>query len=544
MTEPRANAVEVPPTGIVIAVQFYADDQTRAFRLARLLAAIEPRFRDDVTFCFARRFDVEMSAELWAASLEVGKKFKVMHVRSKREGVGHPAGSFGIWAGTLDALAEGWASGSLRAHSAFMIEADGVPLRADWIDIIIEEHRKTIAAGKRITGAEMIEGTPHANGGLAMAFSCWLDRPSLHRCPEAQAFDLFNAPVILSETRFTGRLRNIYGGGDYSDKTLRALRRECAWLLSSKDDSALEFAERTLPRRVRKTTEVRHYATACREYQWSILFKSMAAHCKPFVLHVLAWDWDPASEIATWGEGGDACPALVKFTRRDQFLERHPCILPLPGPPRNANETACTVRWRFACDVMEDTGQPLTMIDGDQFFLSSPESVFDEIGDAPCAVSPHNFAPAAMGLPGITMESHSKFSLFNGGWSYFADRDALEHMRKLADEWCKIGWRKMPDGRMFFGDQGNLTLLVEQHGAHVIQHKGCNLGPWSAVRWPAEIIDGKVHVGGAPLVSYHFQSLRLDESGAVVQLADPSYCVPKSYVDTVYAPYLAELTRA
>jgi hypothetical protein len=539
--EPRANAVEVPPTGIVIALQFYAGDQDRALRVARLIAAIEPRFRDDVTFCFARRFDVEMSPELWAASLEVGRKFKVMHVRSKREGVGHPAGSFGIWAGTLDALAEGWASGSLRAHSAFMIEADGVPLRADWIDIIIEEHRKTIAAGKRITGAEMIEGTPHANGGLAMAFSCWLDRPSLHRCPEAQAFDLFHAPVILSETRFSGRIRNVYGASRWSDESIRNMARECVWLCSSKDNSALEFAERTLPRRVRKTTEVRHWATVCYGSQWPVLWRSMNQYCGRYTLHVLCWDFDPP---VWWDETKDDSDDSIRFVTRDEFLERHPCVLPLPGPPRNANETACTVRWRFACDVMEDTGQPLVLLDGDCWFMSDPEPMFEEIGSAGVAVSPHGFAPASAGLPGVTEESHGRFGRHNGGVSYWADRSALEHMRKLTDEWVKIGWRKMPDGRMFFGDQSYLSLMVEQHDAHEIQHPGVNLAPWNARVRGLEIRDGRPLVGGKPVILAHLQSLRLDDAGNVTQIADPSYCVPEAYVDGIVTPYLAELTRA
>ena len=248
----------------------------------------------------------------------------------------------------------------------------------------------------------------------------------------------------------------------------------------------------------------------------------------------MAWDWEPGPN---WGTPN----GHIRYTSREQFLARHPGLLPLGGAARNANETVCTVRWRFFCDVMEDTNQPLTAIDGDVHFFSSPEPVFEEIGDAPCAVSPHNFAPAAEGLPGATLESHAKYSLYNGGWVYLADRSAAETMRRLTHEWVGIGWRKMPDGRQFFGDQGYLALLVERHGAHVIRHRGVNLGPWSANRYPVTDNFGEVLVGGQPLIAYHFQSLRQDAAGAIAQLADASYRLPDSYIEPVYAPYLRAL---
>lgn len=147
------NFVEEPPSKIVIALQFWAGDQGRAMRLARLLADIEPRRRDDVIFAFCRRFDVPMSREVWDAALHVGGKFPVIHLASQREAVNHPDGCYGLFAGTMDHLSKGWASGSLHAHSAFTIEADGVPLRRDWLDIVLAEHRRTIEGGKRVTGA-------------------------------------------------------------------------------------------------------------------------------------------------------------------------------------------------------------------------------------------------------------------------------------------------------------------------------------------------------------------------------------------------------
>jgi hypothetical protein len=240
------NYVEVPPDKLVIAIQFWAGDCERAMRVARLIADIEPTRRDDVIFAFCRRFDQPITPDVWQTSLKVGMKFPIIHLQSAREAVGHPDGSFGLWAGTMDKLSEGWASGDLRAHSVLMLEADGVPLRRDWIDVVLAEHRRTLEAGKRVTGPLMARPMEHINGSLAMAFSCWVDHPSLHRCPPRQAFDLFHASVLMAEARPTHAIRNSYGAGNWSPESLAVTAKEVAWLCSQKDDSAIEWAERTL----------------------------------------------------------------------------------------------------------------------------------------------------------------------------------------------------------------------------------------------------------------------------------------------------------
>jgi hypothetical protein len=146
----------------------------------------------------------------------------------------------------MDVLSESWAAGTLCAQSVFTIEADGVPLRRDWLNRIIGAHRETLRCGKRITGALMEEGIRHINGSLLAHLSLWADRQSLRRCPPGHAWDLFHAEVLMAEARPTGWIKNLYGHGKWSADALRLLVRETAWLSSQKHDSALEWAERTL----------------------------------------------------------------------------------------------------------------------------------------------------------------------------------------------------------------------------------------------------------------------------------------------------------
>ncbi len=272
---------------------------------------------------------------------------------------------------------------------------------------------------------------------------------------------------------------------------------------------------------------IRHYATVCRPEQVRVLLESMRDHCGEFVLHVLAWDYDPPADEPD-----------VYFTLRDFFLRQHPECLTLPGPPRSAVDTVATVRWKFYLDVMETTGQPLLCIDGDQWFWSSPEPMFEEIGRAPFAVSPHRIPQAARGLAGVTFETHRQFGLFNAGLVYVADPLPLVDMAAAAHDWSYTQVRTHPvDGMPDFGDQGALERVAARYGAHVIAHPGVNVAPWNV--HGHLLIDGEPPtVDGEPLITYHYSSLRPD------RLANPEYGINANQAGTLYVPYLRALDRA
>lgn len=245
------NYVAAPPSGLVIALQYWPGDEVRAMRLARLIADIEPKRRDDVALFFCRRHDmVTESALAWETWLHCAQKFRVGKLRSRREGEGHPRGCNELWSGVMDQLSEGWWAGRHSGHSVFTIEADGCPLRADWIDIIAAEQDLALKGGKRVTGALMNRGFRHINGSLVAHFSLWQDRPSLHRTPSDQAWDLFHAGALLTEARPTTWIKNVYGAKGWTPGVLEPMSKETAWLSNTKDDSAIEWAESELAERL------------------------------------------------------------------------------------------------------------------------------------------------------------------------------------------------------------------------------------------------------------------------------------------------------
>ena len=285
---------------------------------------------------------------------------------------------------------------------------------------------------------------------------------------------------------------------------------------------------------------MRHYATVCKREQCDVLIASMDRHCAPYRLHMLAWDFDELPMQAKAGQ--------VAVTERGVFLARHPDLEPsrLPGPPRLPINVTDTIRWPFFADVMEATGEPLTWQDGDQFYFSSPEPLYAELAAAGArfAVSPHRIPPRAAGLPGVCLETHRQYALYNSGFGWTADRAPLLEMAALTREWSYSEVVSRPGRRPLFGDQAHLEDVAERHNAHVIEHWGVNVAPWNV--HGHRLVAGKPEfnvphlVDGQPLITFHFSSLRLAPDGTVAQLASAPYEVEwaPGVVELLYRPYI------
>lgn len=285
----------------------------------------------------------------------------------------------------------------------------------------------------------------------------------------------------------------------------------------------------------------RHYATTAHAPllpRLKVLLASMRRHCRPFRLHVLA----EGEEVVRWAREQDD----VGVTRVESLLASHPELRPerLPGPPRNGNELACCWRWWFVYDLIQAHRVPITAIDADLMFFSSPDPVFEEIGAAPAAVLPHAFPPAARGLPGVSEESHGRYGTFNGGLSFWAAKAPARRMAELCREWSHADARHVPGYGDLWGDQSNLTIVQREFGAHVIQHVGAAAGPWNAHNHPLRLShDGRVFFGGRPLVAFHYHALRA-QGGILERFTHACYEVTPEQVRILGEPYVAALAAA
>lgn len=242
-----ANLVPFHEPGIVVAIQYWAGDQDRAFRLAALIAAIEPRYRTDVTLVLSGRHDVDQRAtrEVVAAC---NAKMRTFAVRSRWAGSGHPDGANGLWNGTMSEMADRWRAGDLDRGAVFTVEADGCPLSRDWIARVRGEYDLAIARGKQLLGAYMPRPLPHINGTLVCGVGWWLDHPVMHETPRGQAWDVFHRDTIMAAAARSDEIRNVYGATGWTGAQLGPLGKQASWLSSSKDDSAIVWAEQELLR--------------------------------------------------------------------------------------------------------------------------------------------------------------------------------------------------------------------------------------------------------------------------------------------------------
>ena len=247
--EDAVRAIKSPhhPLPLAIALQFYPGDQAEALRLARFLADLEPEYRDDVLLIFAMRFDVEITRELQKAAAYCAQKFQVTYLRSARRETGHPDGCFGLFAGIADLCYRNYCHLWPWAN-VFFAEADGVPLRWDWIDVLKRAHAANLAQGKRVTGALMPSCGGHVNGTHMHHCSFWGDHPSLQVCRAGCAWDVFHAATMKAEVGPAPGIANLYGAQSITPSVFRTLANELghAWLANIKDESAWKCAQELL----------------------------------------------------------------------------------------------------------------------------------------------------------------------------------------------------------------------------------------------------------------------------------------------------------
>lgn len=203
------------------------------------------------------------------------------------------------------------------------------------------------------------------------------------------------------------------------------------------------------------------------------------------------------------------------------------------------------VEYYFTCSpclpryLMEVEGvEEITYLDSDLCFFSSPEQVFDELGDGSVAIVPHRFSACAA-------RSHAKFGRYNVGWLTFRNsadgRACLEWWRAMCIDWC---YDRAEETR--YADQKYLDYFEERFaGVCSIANPGANLAPWNAAGCKVTYDVTGVRVDGHPLVFFHFQGLRRVALGTYdSNLAGYGARMTPALRHGVFEPYLRLLREA
>lgn len=164
---------------ILIALQYWSGDRTRALKLAKYLADLEPAHSDLADIVLVNRFDCPQDSPATLAALS--RKFNVYSYKSPHRGVGWPDGCNGLWFGTVEWAYTMMADKKIPHYKAiFTCEADGAPVHQDWIarmstawDVSQQGASRVYMAGALVSYPGVYE---HINGNCLVSG----DGPFLH----------------------------------------------------------------------------------------------------------------------------------------------------------------------------------------------------------------------------------------------------------------------------------------------------------------------------------------------------------------------------
>jgi hypothetical protein len=223
----------------------------RAVKLAHLLADIERRRRDDVCVLFVRATDFTENVAMDQAIAKCAGKFWVdnLVVRPDEPSRAAQWHNLGEWIAGSNIL---WTAAvghvlkmGLHVEAVFFADGgDGAPLHRDWVDILLEDHARTVQAGLSVTGAlRDCRGVRHINGNQVV------ERPFLQAHPEftvvpsvCQEWDVHHAATILPAARVSSL---IYGGWNQfedSPARLAEIARHSAWWHGNKCGNFVDLA--------------------------------------------------------------------------------------------------------------------------------------------------------------------------------------------------------------------------------------------------------------------------------------------------------------
>ena len=182
---------------------------------------------------------------------------------------------------------------------------------------------------------------------------------------------------------------------------------------------------------------------------------------------------------------------------------------------------------RYVFDRWRETAA-LAYVDADTAWYASPDDVFEEIGDASIAVSPHRFPPHA--------DKSALYGPYNAGFIWWRNDEVgarcLDDWTTDSLDWCEP---RLGDGGMFM-NQGYMARWPERYpGVHVIVHPGLNLARWNLENHQLSWEGDALRVDGRPLVMYHFSGLRRSAGG---QWQSQAFQVTdQRIISTLYARY-------
>jgi hypothetical protein len=213
---------------VILALQCYPGDSHHALELTKLIADIEPQPRNDVLFCLAHRKDTP-EAHVKAIIEAAATKFPVHVVAGKRNGTGWPVGPNDLWSEAMLRISLARKDKRWPYTAVLTFEADCIPLRTDWINVLKANWSAAHEAGHHVCGHahESDPGKPpdHINGNGIFRIGLCKTFPELAGSSAAAGWDAFHGQLLMKLACDTDAIYQVYGLRDYDRARIESINK-------------------------------------------------------------------------------------------------------------------------------------------------------------------------------------------------------------------------------------------------------------------------------------------------------------------------------
>jgi len=176
----------------------------------------------------------------------------------------------------------------------------------------------------------------------------------------------------------------------------------------------------------------------------------------------------------------------------------------------------------------------ITYLDADLFFFSSPDCLYQELGESSILITAHRFSDE--------FKKYETYGLFNVQYQSFRNddqgRECLTLWRDQCLEWC---YDCLEDGK--YADQKYLDDWPSLYDRLVISKlKGIGVACWNVHGNQFDKVDGHPVVEGEPLIFYHYHGFkRLAKNWGKTGLGIIHAKINKTGKEILFSGYLAAL---
>jgi hypothetical protein len=250
------------------------------------------------------------------------------------------------------------------------------------------------------------------------------------------------------------------------------------------------------------------------------LYESLCNVCDEFHLYVVAFDDSCFNKLQQLKLDKLTIISLIEFETKELLAVKS---------TRNRTEYC----WTSGPSVINHFIQNFhldhcTYVDADLMFFSSPEIVFQEIGNSSVAITEH----IPNGPDMIAGKYCVQFVYFKNDLD---GMNALNWWKNCCIDWC---YARYEDGK--FGDQKYLDYFpIKFNNVHIISNVGVGVAPWNTHLY--NFYDfGKIIYYGKEVdtVFFHFHGTRIDLKRDTLSIKVLTSDIDKDIENFIYLPYL------